>query len=211
MTEADRVASTPRADSPSKQATNILEFKPIKRDREDMPIEGHLAARLAAAGFLDRYKAERRARREARRREPLTETAKNLRERERRADDWRKAERATRYWDLKKDYDDAWINAADDGIVAAPKPGDVDTRDANVRKWRQAQLAQMLTPAPTVAAVTWKRHAFASGQWQHIGADRKKIERAIEFDAAWLAAHPSRRPKAKSDDESSGSPMDDAS
>src|SRR5690242_19722265 len=70
--------------------------------------------------------------------EPQTETGRNLRLREQRAEVWRKAEIATRYWQAKIDFDDAWIAAAKHGIAPSPGLYDVDARSLNVRKWREA-------------------------------------------------------------------------
>lgn len=127
--------------------------------------------------------------------EELTETARNSRLRAQREAAWTRAEAATRYWRLKADYDDAWIAAGRHGVVSMPGPDDVDDRSLAICIWRRAQVAQILTPAPTARDITWKRAAFASGQYKHIGADPVKLGQAIEADAAWLKAHPTRRPK----------------
>lgn len=134
--------------------------------------------------------------------ETLTETARNQRLRAQREEAWRKAEVETRYWKAKIEYDEAQFIAARHGIIPAlggDHDNNQDRRTLNVQKWRKAQLLQMLTPAPTVEALTWKRQAFASRQYEHIGMDPERIQRgveqSIEEDAAWLKAHPTRRPR----------------
>ncbi|MGJ4908876.1 hypothetical protein [Bradyrhizobium sp. HKCCYLS2033] len=172
--------------------TNIIDFQNASQHRAcrsavvlDQAHDPQIAIRLTD------WHADRLAKRE--RFEPTTETGKNLRDRQRRDYAWRRAKTAVDYWRAKMEFEDAWINAARDGIVRAPKPGEISTRDANVSAWRQALVDQMLTPAPTLNDVEWKRRTFAAGQHQHIGADPAAIKRAIERDAAWLQEHPVRR------------------
>jgi hypothetical protein len=64
-----------------------------------------------------------------------------------------------------------------------------------VLRFREATVAQLLTPAPTVAAVNWKRATFANGDWKLSGhGNAEQIEASIESDVAFLAAHPARQP-----------------
>jgi hypothetical protein len=51
----------------------------------------------------------------------------------------------------------------------------------------------MLTPAPNIAAITWKRAALKSGQHEYTDVKPERIERAITDDLAFLAAHPVRQ------------------
>ncbi|WP_316196868.1 hypothetical protein [Bradyrhizobium sp. SZCCHNS3053] len=167
--------------------SNILEFKPIQRERQAETHDAEIAIRLTD------WHAERCAKRE--RFQPTTETGMNLRERQRRDDAWRRAKTAVDYWRAKMEFEDAWINAARVGTVTAPKPGEISTRDANVRAWREALVALMMTPAPSTAAVAWKKRTLASGQHKRIGAETGPLDRAIERDEAWLKEHPVRRPR----------------
>jgi hypothetical protein len=64
-------------------------------------------------------------------------------------------------------------------------------------KYRAAIMQQLLTPASTVAEVTWKRAAFKAGQHRHTDVKPERIERAIADDLAFLAAHPVRRPNSE--------------
>jgi hypothetical protein len=58
---------------------------------------------------------------------------------------------------------------------------------------RAALMKQLLTPAPDLGAVTWKRARLADEQYKHVGVTRERIEYAIAADAEWLAAHPTKR------------------
>jgi hypothetical protein len=127
-----------------------------------------------------------------------TETAKNAALRKERAKRWLRAQIATRYWRIKIDYEFICPIAAKHSIICTPALHVVDDRRFNVRKWREAQVAQLLTPAPTAAAIAWKRKAFARGEYKYINVKPELIARAIELDAAWLAAHPMRRPRPAS-------------
>ena len=62
-----------------------------------------------------------------------------------------------------------------------------------VELWRAALVKQLLTPAPDISAVTWKRAQLPGKQYAHVGVKRERIELAIAADAEWLAAHPTRR------------------
>jgi len=172
--------------------SNIIDFKSASAQRVSLSrTESDQSSHLLTVRHA-RLVADRRPL------ESLTETARNSRLRAQREKAWCAAEVATRYWLAKMDHDEMTILAAKYHIIPAGLY-DVNDRLFNVRKWRQAQAAQLLTPAPTVAALTWKRQAFASGQYRLIrdGDDpdkiKLKIERAIEDDAAWLKAHPTRR------------------
>jgi hypothetical protein len=65
-----------------------------------------------------------------------------------------------------------------------------DHRMPMVAKWRAALVKQLLTPAPTTAAVSWKQAALARGEYRYTGVKPELIECAIANDLAFLAAHP---------------------
>ncbi len=54
-------------------------------------------------------------------------------------------------------------------------------------------MSQLLTPAPTVAEVAWKRAAFKAGDHRYTDVKPERIERAIADDVEFLRAHPTRR------------------
>ncbi|MGY2903710.1 hypothetical protein [Bradyrhizobium sp. URHC0002] len=53
-------------------------------------------------------------------------------------------------------------------------------------------MKQLLTPAPDLAAITWKRAKLAGRQFSHLPIKAERIEQAITEDVAFLAAHPTR-------------------
>jgi len=74
-----------------------------------------------------------------------------------------------------------------------------------VGRYREALVQQLLTPAPDVAAVNWKRMALKAGQHRYIDVKTERIERAIADDWAFLAAHPMRRRKGRTGHEAAAS------
>jgi hypothetical protein len=68
-----------------------------------------------------------------------------------------------------------------------------DDHWAILAKYRAAIMAQLLTPASTVAEITWKRSAFKAGQHRHTDVKPERIERAIADDVEFLRSHPTRR------------------
>jgi len=65
-----------------------------------------------------------------------------------------------------------------------------------VAKWREAVVKQLLTPAPDVAAITWKRAKLESREFRRLPVSEDRVERAIATDVGFLAAHPTRRRKS---------------
>jgi len=122
-------------------------------------------------------------------------TAINSDLRKERRDVWRAAEALTRYWRARFEFEQV---SSTSGLADSPEgrkfyqeraPGPFDS----VAKWREALIAQLLTPAPDTGAITWKRATFAAGQHKHTDTKPARIERAIADDEAWLAAHPTKR------------------
>lgn len=54
-------------------------------------------------------------------------------------------------------------------------------------------MKQLLTPAPNVAAVVWKRAKLGARDFSHLPTKRERVERMIDDDVAFLAAHPVRQ------------------
>jgi hypothetical protein len=126
---------------------------------------------------------------------PATETAKNARIRTERRDAWWLAERAEKYWYARW----KWLNAleiaqkykiGDSGSF--PPPAHASSFEA-VGKWREAVAKQLLTPAPTLADVAWKRAKVKSDDFKQLPIALARAERAIAEDLAFLAAHPTRQ------------------
>lgn len=73
-----------------------------------------------------------------------------------------------------------------------------DGRFELVDLWRNALVQQVLTPAPDQNSVTWKRAQLRGGQHRHVGVKDETLQRAIDADVKWLAAHPSKKSVAMS-------------
>jgi len=52
--------------------------------------------------------------------------------------------------------------------------------------WRAALVQQMLTPAPDVAAVLWKRAKLRAEGWRHTDVKPERLQRAIDADVDGL-------------------------
>jgi hypothetical protein len=126
---------------------------------------------------------------------PATETAKNARIRTERRDAWWLAERVADYWHARW----KWVNA----LEIAQKYGIGDSGSfppqahaspfEGVDMWREAVAKRLLTPAPTLADVAWKRAKVKSDDFEHLPIALTRAEQAIADDVAFLAAHPTRR------------------
>ena len=57
----------------------------------------------------------------------------------------------------------------------------------------EAVAKQLLTPAPTLADVAWKRAKVKSDEFNRLPITLARAERAIADDLSFLAAHPTRR------------------
>jgi hypothetical protein len=62
-----------------------------------------------------------------------------------------------------------------------------------VDMWREAVAKRLLTPAPTLADVAWKRAKVKSDDFKQLPIALARAEQAIADDLAFLAAHPTRR------------------
>jgi hypothetical protein len=127
----------------------------------------------------------------------LTTTAKNARLRKERRKAWRKADILTRYWHALLKFTDAVSLAKDYGLKAASAHTEIDTdpqaRWLILNSYREALGKQLLTPAPDMTAVNWKRHELKGAPY--IGVKKEHAEKAIADDVAFLDAHPVRKIK----------------
>jgi hypothetical protein len=126
---------------------------------------------------------------------PATETAKNARIRTERRDAWGLAEREKQYWHARWKWFDALEIAqkykiGDSGSF--PPPAHASPFEG-VDTWREGVAKQLLTPAPTLADVAWKRAKVKSDDFKQLPIALARAERAIADDVAFLAAHPTRR------------------
>lgn len=128
---------------------------------------------------------------------PATETAKNARIRTKRRDAWRLAERVADYWHARfkwcYELETAQRHGIGDSASFLLPP--TTTPYEGVDTWREAVAKQLLTPAPTLAAVTWKQAKIKSDEFSRLPITLARAEQAIADDLAFLAAHPTRRSK----------------
>lgn len=96
-------------------------------------------------------------------------------------------------WEAYLHFTDTVSRARDAGVKEAHQhapawPQNNEARWEILDKYREALGKQLLTPAPDVAAVNWKRH-----QLSKIGTNREWVENVIKNDIAFLSAHPTRK------------------
>jgi hypothetical protein len=132
--------------------------------------------------------------------EPLTETCKNQRLRDGRRDAWRCAEAATRYWRARLDFERAVESVQRLELPEGRCHPIVNSASdlPMVTRFREALVTQLLTPAPDVGAVNWKRAQMRAGNHRYTDAKPERLQRAIDADVEWLEAHPTRKSVAAS-------------
>lgn len=133
--------------------------------------------------------------------EPQTETCKNQRLRDGRKKAWNAAHHLTDYYRACIDWESALSTAQMYNVADAnlhPKADFGGKRQEFVDLWRHALVAQMLTPAPDVGAVNWKRAHLRAGDPAFHTLKDGQLQRAIDAAAEWLKAHPTRKSIAAS-------------
>ena len=129
---------------------------------------------------------------------PATETARNSRIRSARRDAWWHAARLAEYWRARLDWHSALGTAQKYEIgdsASFPSAAENETRFGLVDKWREAVAKKLLTPAPDLAAITWKRAKLESRDFLQLPVKKERTERAIADDVEFLEAHPTRAKK----------------
>jgi hypothetical protein len=121
-----------------------------------------------------------------------TLTAKNRSLRGERKKEWRRAHVATKYWKALLGFITAAAIARIHKMREAECQFELKDCQPFVDKYRAALGKQLLTPAPDVASVNWKR---AHMKEPLIGVEPELVERAIADDMMFLTAHPTRGPK----------------
>jgi hypothetical protein len=128
--------------------------------------------------------------------ENVSTTCKNQRIRQQRHARWREADVLREYFRASLEFGRAISGLQrhnlPEGDLHPQRDRDFDY--AILAKYRAAIVQQLLTPASTVAEITWKRAAFKAGQHRHTDEKPERIERAIADDVEFLKAHPTRRP-----------------
>ena len=125
----------------------------------------------------------------------LSTTCKNSRLRQMRDEAWNRACRTTSYWRTRLDWHSELECAQKWGLADSGSfpPAADENRFSLADTWREAVVKQLLTPAPNVAAVAWKRAKLSGRDFRCLPVKPERIERAIADDLAFLAAHPVRR------------------
>jgi hypothetical protein len=129
--------------------------------------------------------------------EPMTETAKNGQLRSKRREAWRAASAAREYWHARWRLQHAIAIAQIQKIPEGHNHPAINWADPeypeSLKNYRAAITKQLLTPAPDLGAVTWKKAALKAGEHKYTDVKTERIERAIADDLAFLAAHPVRQ------------------
>src|ERR1700758_354382 len=81
--------------------------------------------------------------------EPTTETGRNGQMRKDRVKAWNNAERVTRYWRTRMDFEDALRSVQTNGLAVGRFHDEIgENRIMLVKERRKALVEQMITPAP---------------------------------------------------------------
>lgn len=153
--------------------------------------------RAAGTNRMSRVDLEQETERPARDDVELSTTCKNSRLRQARDKAWHRASRTTSYWRMRLDWHSELECAQKWGLADSGSfpPAADENRFSLVDAWREAVVKQLLTPAPNVAAVAWKRAKFSGRGFCHLPVKPERVERAITDDEAFLTAHPTRTKK----------------
>ena len=183
MTRADSVHSTPPLNT-----CQVIDFATAffaKADKRQT---------LTPPGLVKLYAFHARDGKALRRKMRDTPTARNLRLRAARRAEWWKAWHVTKYWRARLDWQDALQCAQRFHVGDAKSFGDTDINErfALLALWRTALGNQMLTPAPSMQAVEWKRTRLRTRDLVYCPVKPETMEKAIADDVEWLAAHPTR-------------------
>jgi hypothetical protein len=151
--------------------------------------------KAAGTSRMSRVALDQEPERQARDDGELSTTAKNGRLGEKRREAWNEIDATREYWKARLEMEGAISRAQSHGLPEGNNhpPHNPDERWRILANWRQAIVQQLLTPAPTAGAITWKKAALAGGQHEYTDIKTERIERAIADDLAFLAAHPVRQ------------------
>jgi hypothetical protein len=183
MTRADPRVSTPPLNSSANNVIPLFGKKPASRPKR-APTPDVLAS---CRRLLDERPAA----------EPMTETARNGQLRSKRREAWRAASAAREYWHARWKLQHAIAIAQIAKIPEGYNHPAINLADPehpeSLKNYRAAIAKQLLTPAPDLGAVTWKKAALKAGEHKYTDVKSERIERAIADDLAFLAAHPVRQ------------------
>jgi hypothetical protein len=185
MDQAKCVLSTPPTNTPCNIIQLAAHTRPVKKP----------------ASAFNNYREVMRAQEDAKLAElttfpqGMTITGRNSRLRLERKKAWRAADRLTRWWRARVDWQFAlevaqMYDIGDSKTYASVVHGE---RFVLVDLWRAAIVTQILTPAPDLGAVAWKRTALKRGDHHHVAIPPEALHKAIAEDEQWLKDHPTRR------------------
>jgi hypothetical protein len=129
---------------------------------------------------------------------PISVTAKNECDRASRKQPWRMARLKTEFYYAYLKFATSLSFAQNCGVPETLLFAKMTLHDRGpiVDKYRAAVVEQLLTPAPDVEAVHWKRRIIAN-DFAYVGDDKTAVEEAIAADVAFLKAHPARQGASK--------------
>jgi hypothetical protein len=129
------------------------------------------------------------------RNEDVSDTCQNQRLRSNRRDVWREADAVMEYWHVSMKMDSAISRVQNFGTPEGDLHPTRNPKDywTLVEKWRKAWARLMLTPAPDMLSVRWKRAQLKARNHKHTDLKTERIEQAIADDVEFLKAHPTRR------------------
>lgn len=121
--------------------------------------------------------------------------AKNEDLRRDRREAWRAADALSNYWRAALDFSDATARAQHHDLKAARGHAKIshEGRWVILQAYREAIGKHLLTPAPDMAAVTWKRKQLGKA---YLDVKKEQVEKSIAADIAFLDAHPTRNSRA---------------
>jgi hypothetical protein len=125
----------------------------------------------------------------------MTETCRNQRLRSDRRDLWREVEAVMEYWHVSMKMNDAISRVQRHDVPEGRLHPTYKHEDHwnPLAKYREAWARLLLTPAPDMLSVTWKRAQLKAENHKHTDLKPERIERAIADDVEFLRTHPTRR------------------
>ena len=111
---------------------------------------------------------------------------------------WRKASIEADFWEVSLRWYEKVILAQENGVAEALKhkrlAWDSADRWALVKSYEDAVGTQLLTPAPDLASVEWKRKERRRA---FVRVPVAQLDRAIADDLAWLEKYPARERRVR--------------
>lgn len=151
-------------------------------------------------GFARRIQQRISARMNGETADRVTVLARNEQLRAERLEVWKRAAALTEYFHAMARFNLAVRMAQREGIPAARHchpTMEIEDYTLPMREYRMAHFAQLLTPAPDVASVCWKRRQAFGRRADWDAASLAQIKASIVADEEFLKSHPVRQPCRK--------------